>query len=76
MNKLLAALIASLFAVSTAFAASHAGAPMPSQAASGTVKKEASGEKKDAKAAATGEKKVAKKKTKKASAKKAEEKKS
>ena len=29
MNKLLATLLASLFAVSTAFAASHAGAPMP-----------------------------------------------
>lgn len=28
MNKLLATLIASLFAVSTAFAASHTGAPM------------------------------------------------
>jgi hypothetical protein len=28
MSKLLAALVASLFAVSTAFAASHAGAPM------------------------------------------------
>jgi hypothetical protein len=31
MNKLLATLIASLFAVSTAFAASHAGAPMATE---------------------------------------------
>ncbi|MFC5499774.1 hypothetical protein ACFPOE_19685 [Caenimonas terrae] len=47
MNKLLATLIASLFAVSTAFAASHTGAPMAgasapkaeAQATKKTVKK-------------------------------------
>jgi hypothetical protein len=38
MNKLLGALLASLFAVSTAFAASHAGAPM---AGASGAKKEA-----------------------------------
>jgi hypothetical protein len=47
MSKLLAALVASLFAVSTAFAASHAGAPMTG--ASG-AKAEAKAEKKETKA--------------------------
>lgn len=58
MNKLLAALVASLFAVSTAFAASHAGAPMAGasgakkeeKATAKTEKKDAKADKKDAKA--------------------------
>ena len=62
MNKLLAALVASFFAVSTAFAASHAGAPMAGASA--------------AKPAAKTEKKAKKaKKAKSAKAKKADDKK-
>jgi predicted lipid-binding transport protein (Tim44 family) len=60
MNKLLAILIGSLFAVSTAFAASHAGAPM---AAASGAKAEAKAEKMEAKAE-KGEAKAAKKATK------------
>jgi hypothetical protein len=66
MTRLLAVLIGSLFAVSTVFAASHAGVPMP--AASG-VKAEAKVEKKEEKAEAKAEKKAAK--AEKKSAKKA-----
>jgi hypothetical protein len=58
MSKLLAALVASLFAVSTAFAASHAGAPMAgasgAKPAASAAKKE---EKKEEKKAAAGAKK-------------------
>ncbi len=66
MTKLLAALVASLFAMSTAFAASHAGAPMPSQAGSGMAKKDTAMEKKDAKPTAKAAKKTTAKKTTKA----------
>jgi hypothetical protein len=66
MTRLLAVLIASLFAVSTAFAASHAGAPMP--AASG-AKAETKVEKKQEKAETKAEKKAPK--AEKKSAKKA-----
>lgn len=55
MTKLFAALIASVFAVSTAFAASHAGAPMAgasgAKADAKAEKKDAKADKKDAKAA-------------------------
>lgn len=82
MNKLLATLIASLFAVSTAFAASHAGAPMAATpakpAASGAAATPAvpspAASKgmamKEDKAMAASGKKVAKKKAAKKSAKK------
>ena len=64
MKKILAALIASVFAMSTAFAASHAGAPaMPaSAAAKKEEKKAASAQKKsEKKAAAAARKEEAKK---------------
>ncbi|HET6829619.1 MAG TPA: hypothetical protein VFH35_13105 [Ramlibacter sp.] len=61
MSKLLAALVASLFAVSTAFAASHAGAPMAGASGAKTEKKEAKAEAKAEKKAAKAEKKSKKK---------------
>ncbi|HSW21066.1 MAG TPA: hypothetical protein VLJ86_27835 [Ramlibacter sp.] len=64
MKNLLAALLASVFAVSTAFAASHAGAPMAA----------ASGAKKEEKAAAPAAKKEEKKAAPAAAAKKEEKK--
>jgi hypothetical protein len=61
MNKLLALLVASLFATAS-FAASHAGAPMAgaSGAKAADAKTEAKAEKKEAKATAKAEKKEAK----------------
>jgi hypothetical protein len=70
MTKLLATLVASFFAVSTAFAASHAGAPMA--AASGAKPAASASAMKEDKAAAKAEKKAAKKSAKKAAAKKAD----
>jgi nucleoid-associated protein YgaU len=61
MSKLLAALVASLFAVSTAFAASHAGAPMAGASGAKMEKKEAKAEAKAEKKAAKAEKKSKKK---------------
>ena len=65
MNKLLATLIASFFAVSTAFAASHVGAPMAT--ASGAKMEKKDGMAKDGMAKdGMADKKAMKKKTKKA----------
>src|SRR6185369_3215034 len=68
MTKLLAVLIGSFFAVSTAFAASHVGAPM---AAASGAKPAAAAEAKTDKMEAKADKKAAKKKTSKKAAKKA-----
>jgi hypothetical protein len=64
MHKLLAALLVSLFSVSTAFAAAHAGAPMAGASGAKMEKKEAKAEAKADKKDMKAEKKTAKKKTK------------